>query len=82
MMTLYDHFNEQDRFMIVETARMLLAAGSRTDEPVKEEPLDYLVIIKFSISSYRYLSQVRMLSNHYLLIAELIQLLLTHGGDS
>jgi len=80
MTTLNISFDEQDRFRIVETTRILLAAGSRTDGPVDREPLDHITKIMFRVTGYGYLTQVRMLSNRYLLIAELFQLLVTHGA--
>jgi len=82
MMTSYNHFNEEDRYMIIETTRMLLAAGSRTDGPVYKEPLDFLVKILLSITTYRYFLHLSRLNNHYLLIVKLFQLLLTHGAKA
>jgi len=78
----------EGRYMMTETTRILLAAGSTTDGPDDERPIDHLLNVissgLFFSNTLRYisfneLSDVRVRANQYMLLSALIQQLLTYG---
>jgi len=67
---------------VVETARVLLMAGSSTSGPTNCNPLDILLAKTSSLLSnfVQYRSSPRLYINKFLLISELTNLLLVHGA--
>jgi len=68
--------------MIVELVQILIAAGSRMDDPIRREPLDHLLKI-VCLAEFRNISEfiMRGHAHRFKLISKLVELLLSNGSS-